>query len=320
MNLILAGLASLAFSADPEFISGAMTDYCEPYVRGEASLDQTRDRLVVAGFTVESDETYADPIQVVEYGQEPPPDFPARAVRLRRADGPSMALVVDQEGPGCLVIQPGSASGALTRSIEASGRWLAIPAMRHDWLPPKEAEWLSPDGRLVLTSDLDDDPQLDETYASLRQASAPPERMLARREAIFSADRRSPGQALITAVQDMCLAGDYNFGGDPEHRWASIAASGGTTNGGLRIDFRHRDPETTITWIYADQCLLGAWGTGRDGAVAELRAWLNEPASGWDGSAQADTWTRPGAVVTLNPTDDSEAVFINLRATDRLAE
>lgn len=320
MNLILAGLASLAFSADPEFISGAMADYCEPYVRGEVSLDQTRDRLVVAGFTVESDETYADPIQVVEYGQEPPPDFPARAVRLRRADGPSMALVLDQEGPGCLATQPGSNSEALTRTIEATGRWLAIPGTRDDWLPPTEAEWLSPDGRLVLTSDLADDPQLDETYAYLRQVSAPPERMLARREAFLSADRRTPGQALISALHDWCLLSDYDPAEDRDHHASRIAASGGTTSGGLRIDFRHRDPETTITWIYANQCLLAAWGTGRDGAVAELRAWLNDPTSGWDGGALADTWTRPGAVVTLNPTDDGEAVFINVRTPDRLAE
>ncbi|MBI2262308.1 MAG: hypothetical protein HYU62_11685 [Caulobacterales bacterium] len=316
MILILAGLASLALSTDPGFIAGAVAEYCEPFVRDETSLDQARDRLVAAGFTVASEESYADPIRVIEDGREPPPDFPARLVRLHYGEGATVSLLIDQEGPGCLAAESRSNSDALTRAIEATGRWLAIPGTRHDWMPLTEAQWLSPDGRLILTSDLEDNSQGDWTYAHLRQASAPPDRMLAGREAIFSADRRSPGSALVSAVQDMCLAGDYDVVEDREHRLARIAASGGTTNGGLRFDFRHRDPETTITWIYADHCLLGAWGAGLDEATAEIRDWLNDPASGWSRGDQADVWIRPGVTATLKPTDDGEAVLVNVRTAD----
>lgn len=315
MLVILAALASLAPSPDQDSVFGVMTEYCEPFVRGDVSLEQTRTGLIAAGFTAGEERRYDEPPSVLVDGHEPPPDYPAREVYFLSPDGGRMFLALVREGPVCHFTQPGRGSDALTHEIEASTLWLAIPGVHSDWQAPTEAQWLSPDGRLVLTSDLVDDPFENATDAHMRQAPVSPGWMLANREAIFAADRRSPGEALVAAVQDMCLAIGYDFDEDPEHRAARIAASGGTEDGGLRTNFRHRDPETTITWIYATHCMLAAWGAGREEAVMELRGWLNDVAFGWSQGDQPDVWTRPGIVATLSPTDDGEAVLIHVRPT-----
>lgn len=320
MTLILAGLASLALSADPGFILGAVAEHCEPFVRGETSLEEARAQLVASGFIVEADESYADPPRVIEYGQEPPPDFPARGVQLRRPDGVAVSLVVDQLGPSCFAAQPVGETRVLTEAIERSGRWLRIPPRYENGRSPYEAEWLSTDGRLVLMSDIRDDPrddnhEGDNLYAHARQAGASPEVMLAQREAAVSANQDTPGQALIWASQNWCLP---RHGGDDGGAWGWLLqarTSGyGTMQGGhLRVDFRHRDPETLVAWVYGEPCIMIVHGPGREEATADLRAWLDGVESGWSRGERADVWTRPpGLTATLTREEYTEGPAMRL--------
>lgn len=313
MTLILAGLASLALSADPGLVS-AMTEHCEPFARGGSSLEQAQAGLVAAGFAVEFEESYADPIRVIEDGQEPPPDFPAHRVQLRRQDGVAVSLIIDQQGPGCFASQPVGETRDLTDAIERSRRWLRIPPLYENGRAPYELKWLSTDGRLVLASDVRDDPhddihEGDDLYAHVRLAGYPPEVELARREAAVSAGQESPAQALVWAIQNWCLP---HHGGDDGGAWGWLLqarASGyGVMQGGhLRVDFRHRDPETLVAWIFGEPCIMIVHGPGREDATADLRTWLDGAASGWSRGDQVDVWTRPpGLTATLTSVEYTE--------------
>jgi hypothetical protein len=292
MTLLLAGAASLALLAEPGFAALATADYCSPFALGALSLEDAAAGLAGLGFA---------PRPLDDLSREA-----GTAVRhLSRADGDQIWMEIGEDGRLCEVTQARAEEAELPDALELSGRW---------WRLPKRADqpdtpWLSVDGRLVLYT------QFDPTagaFARVAAADQPPDVMLAARDEALAADRRSPGQALIWAFRNMCPS----HGGGEEWADYQFLGSSMTQTGGLRGDLRHRDPQTIVAWFYASHCVLAVKGPGQVEAVADLRGWLNESASGWSSGDQADTWTQPGLIAVFQPVDNGEAMSIEVRLAD----
>lgn len=279
MTLILAGLASLTLSADPGFAARAASEYCVPFARGELSLEQAEARLSELGFT-------SEPLNEVS------PQEAALIRRLSRPDGDGLWLHIDDGIPRCLAIQAGAGETELPDAIEATGAWSPLPH-RTDHA---ERPWLSIDGRLILETSLN---PVQGALAYVAPAEMPPEAMFALRDAGLAAARRSPGEALVWAVENLCVARSEDERVDVQFTGHSL-----TEGGGLRVDLRHRDPETLVIWLYAGHCMLGVAGPGQTDALADLRTRLDDPASGWSRDDGPDAWKRPGLTASLTKHDE----------------